>query len=407
MGVSVLCACALLSACGAGKDEAGGPGVGAPVGGVGSGAAGTAGTDDFANSSGKPSTTTGGPVGSPNCAEADVNTSRLIPTVHIVVDGSGSMVDPYGGGTKWDALRDALVDPSMGVVAPLQDSVRFGMTVFQSIMMADWNPGEPLPMLGCPILTGPDAALHNYEPIRDAITPLTPVGGTPTAEAMAAVVAKLQAAGAAPDSDVGVQIILLVTDGEPNGCGAISITDPAQLMMCIMTGPIPLPVPDPDCLIRLLTEIGNQGTLKAALDAQAKGIDTYVLSLAPAQDVDYAAHLQKVANVGRGLAEDAAPPAPVYAPADPAALRDALQEIVGGALTCQVRLKGTLDVARACDPRGIVQLNGADLACDGPDGWRAIDATTIELVGASCDQWLTDDQAQLHVRFPCDVIRPI
>jgi hypothetical protein len=180
--------------------------------------------------------------------------------------------------------------------------------------------------------------------------------------------------------------------------------DPAQLMMCIAA---PLPLPDPDCLVRLITEIGNQGTLQAAIDAQTKRIDTYVLSLAPAEDVDYATHLQKVANVGRGLAEDATPPAPVYAPTDPAALRAQLQEIVGGALTCLVRLQGTLDVARACDPRGVVQLNGENLACDGPNGWRAVDETTIELVGGACDQWLTDDQAQLHARFPCDVIRPI
>jgi hypothetical protein len=225
----------LACACASGEgDEAGAPTVGLP-GAQGSGLAGSGGGTDFQNSTGRPSETSGGPVGSPNCAEADVSTSRLIPTVHIVVDGSGSMVDPYGGTTKWEALREALIDPSAGIVAQLDDSVRFGLTVFQSIMMADWMPGQPLPMLGCPILTGPDAALNNYEPIRDAIAPITPVGGTPTAEAMAAVVAKLQASSAAPDSDVGIQIVLLVTDGEPNGCGAISIMDPAQLMMCIST----------------------------------------------------------------------------------------------------------------------------------------------------------------------------
>lgn len=139
LGMPVLCACALLHACGAREDGAGGPnvGVGAPgSGGVGSGTAGAAGTDDFANSTGMPSMTTGGPVGSPNCAEADVNTARLIPTVHIVVDGSGSMVDPYGGATKWEALRDALVDPSTGVVAPLVERGRYSHFHISASMVA-------------------------------------------------------------------------------------------------------------------------------------------------------------------------------------------------------------------------------------------------------------------------------
>ena len=126
-----------------------------------------------------------------------------------------------------------------------------------------------------------------------------------------------------------------------------------------------------------------------------------------AEGLKSAEELQKIANVGIGLPEDASPGAEIFEPLDPAALRDTLEQIIGGKVGCQVKLQGELSVDRACDSHGFVELNGESLPCDDPDGWRIIDERHIELVGAPCDQWLSEPSAMVHARFPCAVVRPL
>jgi hypothetical protein len=68
---------------------------------------------------------------STTCAQGDANTSPVTPTVWLVLDGSGSMNEDFGGNgqSRWEALRAALMDPG-GVVETLQHSVRFGMVLY-------------------------------------------------------------------------------------------------------------------------------------------------------------------------------------------------------------------------------------------------------------------------------------
>ena len=198
-----------------------------------------------------------------------------------------------------------------------------------------------------------------------------------------------------PDEQPGKNVIILATDGEPNGCGEQNL--PIEEVMKCAFGDI-------NCLLDIAVELGYQKTLAAVYKAREQDIDVYVISLAG--NLAGMQRLQKIANVGRGLAEDAAPGAEIFEPGNPDGLRQALQSILGGALTCQIALEGTLDVNNACDPRGKVEINGVPLECDGPNGWRPVDEHTIELLGTSCDDWLVNEAAMLHARFPCDVVRP-
>jgi len=73
------------------------------------------------------------------CATADIQAARVTPTVWLVVDGSGSMSSALAGGgrggggggpSRWQALRDALMTQTTGVVSQLQAAVVFGLLIY-------------------------------------------------------------------------------------------------------------------------------------------------------------------------------------------------------------------------------------------------------------------------------------
>ena len=163
----------------------------------------------------------GGPRPDACTGTTPIVASRLMPTVMVVLDGSTSMLDPYGlpplddAGvpeptapplpTRWTAVRNALVDATDGVVPTLQNEVRFGLAVFGT------SPTCPLP-LG--II---EPAVANASAIASAIPVDMPPGMfTPTGLALDAVIDRL------PDPvavvSAGPQVIVLATDGDPNSC---------------------------------------------------------------------------------------------------------------------------------------------------------------------------------------------
>lgn len=330
----------------------------------------------------------GGSAGTSNgCASVRVNASRVIPTVQLVIDGSGSMEDDFGNTTRWGAVHDALLAES-GVVQRLDAVVEFGMSIYQT-------GGQG--MNACPALTGPAPAINNFDAINAAWID-QPNGSTPTGEAMEAVVASMSGTVNQPDKAFAPQIIILATDGAPNGCsGGL---DWALWATCTFIDPM---APECATLNMMLENDGYARTLQAAKDAQAKGIDVYVLDLSEGGINQM--ELQKVANVGIGLDEAATPPAPLFVPSDPAALAAALETIIGGAATCSVALQGEIkDVARACSASSTVELNGQTIACGDPNGWMITDSTHIELVGEACTGWLGATDATLNAHFPCDLV---
>jgi hypothetical protein len=323
-----------------------------------------------------------------SCASVRVNANRVIPTVQLVIDGSGSMEEDFGDTTRWAAVRDALLAET-GVVQRLDDVVEFGMSIYQT-------GGQG--MNSCPTLTGPPPAIGNFDAINGAWLE-EPNGSTPTAEAMESVVATMSENLNQPDRTIGPQIIILATDGAPNGCsGGL---DWVQWATCTFLNPM-----DPACagFNMMLENDGYVRTLQAAHDAQAKGIQVYVLDLSEGGINQQ--ELQKVANVGVGLDENATPPAPLYVPSDPAALASALETIIGGSATCSVALEGEITkIDAACGVSSTVQLNGEPLTCGDANGWRIVDSTHIELVGDACTRWLSSTDSALDARFACDLVR--
>jgi hypothetical protein len=169
-------------------------------------------------------------------------------------------------------------------------------------------------------------------------------------------------------SAVGAQIIVLATEGEPNSCAG--------------DGGDPL-----------------TAVIAAARAAQAKHQKLYVVSVGNPLVPDY---LQQLANLGAGLAIDASPGAQLHVPADPAALAGALGAIVDAELGCDSEISGGRIVASA-ECVGSVSLNGAELECNGADGWSLPDPTHIRVHGAACTA-LRSPTAVLAADFPCDAV---
>jgi hypothetical protein len=180
-----------------------------------------------------------------------------------------------------------------------------------------------------------------------------------------------------PDGDNGPQIVILATDGEPNSCdggggGGRRGGGPAA---------------------------NYQPSIAAVKKGTAKGVTTYVISLADATGT-FHDHLQELANLGNPAAGGAAQ---LYEPGSPAELSAALESLVGGAVGCDIALNGSLMAGSEC--AGTVTVNGARVTCNDPNGFKAVDPRHIRLQGSSC-KLLMDRNAVVEARFPCSSFSP-
>ena len=229
------------------------------------------------------------------CSSNAMTAERIVPSIMLVIDGSSSMMQLYGetpdGGvvdpgamgvtTRWQAVRQALIDPVDGVVPMLQGRVKFGLAVFGT-------------MPTCPLPLGViDPALDNAMSIDTGLPMEAPGFTTPTGPALDQVVDRLPDPSSSAGMDVGPQVVVLVTDGDPNGC--VDVNDPL--------GPPPMTDYAP--------------SIAAAIKLQQKHLRMFVIGVG---DEAAKAHLQQMANLGAGLAQDEKPGAAVYYPEDPAAL---------------------------------------------------------------------------------------
>jgi len=295
------------------------------------------------------------------CASQRVMARRATPNVVLVVDQSGSMDQDFGSSNRWDVLRDSLIGEPDGLVPTLEPAVRFGLALY-SAEQTDMGP-----VLGmCPLITWVDPALDNLDAIAAVYRPADPIAETPTGASIDAVLARLTMV---PDPSSDPTILILATDGEPDTCE----------------------VPNP--------QTGQADSIAAVERAYRAGIRTFIISVG--NDVGMA-HLRDVANagVGRGAGD---PDAPFWVAGDDEGLRSALEEIVGGALSCVITLEGRIeDLSLACT--GSVVLDGNPLRCEDPNGWRAVDENHIELTGTACERLQSNPRAMLEAVFPCDVV---
>ena len=380
--LATLAACAAPDAPGAsemGSEGIDAPGTGAdspsmpPDGGTGdTGGTGgmetSGGADDAADSepddddTGAPKFDVGSPTVEPSddstggCGEVDVAIDQTIPTLVLLVDQSGSMTSNFQGVSRWNAVYDTLMEPTSGVVARLQDDVRFGLALYTS---HDGDAGGE-----CPLLTTVDPMIGNFDGIEAVYQSEVPQDETPTGESLAAIAEDL----AALDVD-GPKAIVLATDGEPDTCAE----------------------PNP--------QNGQPEALAAAQAAWDQDIRTYVISVG--NDVGEE-HLQAMANVGAGKDAEDPDPEPYYQALSPDQLVSAFDSIVAGFVSCSFAVDGIVDLEKACE--GTVILDGVELEC-GTD-WDVPDPGTLELLGEACEVLKDGDEHDVSASWPCGVVAP-
>jgi hypothetical protein len=319
----------------------------------------------------------------------DITNGRVTPKVWLVIDGSGSMADGLSGPmttpTRWDALRQALMDPMGGVVPLLDPLVKFGMVMYDGPLggfpgttttLPDGGPATGMPPTDeCPRLVTVEPELNNFVKLNPAIPMLAPGGSTPTHKALAQVLSHLPANTQVPDGVVDPTYVVLATDGAPND-------------FCAMGGDLFGPNPN-----MIQSEVVST-TQKIAM----QGIPVYVISLA-AGDQGLQQHLMAVAQAGGTMT-------PPFTPQSKDALVDTFRQIIGPEAGCTVKLTAGFGVMQQVACMGSVELSGTKLECDSPNGWKLVDPKTIEITGTACDMFKKMTNARLTAYFPCEIQIP-
>jgi len=355
-------------------------GTGAP-GGTTSPGTGTA-PGDFVI---KPSTSTiqsgaaGAGLKDGQCARQDVPFTRVTPTVWLVLDGSGSMLETLADRTRWDALREALMEPTTGVVKTLENDVHWGMVMYDGPgglpagMLPDGGTVmfSSQPATSCPRVVSVEPKVANFNDIN-MVYPPTPLGGsTPTDKALEAVIAHL------PDSG-NMQVL----DGKSNPTIVVLATDGAPNDFCSQGGFL---APPPDV---------RPNVVNAVKKLAESEIKTYVISLAGG-DAMLTQHLTEVAAAGKtGM--------PPFIPMNKDQLVQTFRDIIGPGAACDIVLNGKVKEGSEC--KGKILINGKELPCNDPNGWKLTGASTISIQGTACEQYKADKQSFLQADFPCDLI---
>ena len=201
--------------------------------------------------------------------------------------------------------------------------------------------------------------LNNFVQVKSLIDSQAPSGNTPTPPAIDQTVALF---AANPPPMGSPPIIVLATDGLPNSCGGADT---------------------------------QAESVTAAANAYAAGIRTFVLGIAGVND----GFLQNMANAGQGV-QQGQPDAKYYTANSPQELKDAFQQIIGGVVSCELSINGTVDVNQASG--GSVKLNGMQLTY-GSD-WELVNSTTIRLIGQACETLKTSSNPQVQASFPCGAV---
>lgn len=332
-----------------GTSVAGASSSGAPASSSGGGDA--TGSDDDTTSAVVP-----GSSSTMDCPSAEVLFEPVVPTVILLIDQSGSMTAAFDGSNRWDVVREALIDPATGVIAALEDDVRFGLALYTS-------DGGGAPDV-CPVLVEEAPIISGLAAITASYEGESPTGDTPTGDSIDVVAAALAA-----DMTDGPKIIVLATDGEPDTCE----------------------VPNP--------QEGQGEAVAAAENAYTDGIETFVISVG--NDVSET-HLQDMANAGTGWMPGD-PDAPFYVPSDADAMVAAFEEIINGARSCVLTLDSAILPGQA--DQGTVTVNGVEITFDDPNGWQVNSPTEIEILGTSCDA-IQQGNVEITVEFTCEAIVP-
>lgn len=335
-----------------------------------------------------------GAGGDKSCIDVDVGFTPQIPTVLLLIDRSGSMnangfgdaVDaavadgtytlgdcPEDNDWRWNVVRDVLMNPTKGIVKPLEDKVRFGMSLYSS-ENGQITAGAIDPSKACPVLIEVPIALNNHGAMLDQFKCSDIKDDTPTGESLQAAAETLKAF-----KEPGPKVIVLATDGEPDNCECPDFGNnmPAK---CREPG---VPAMIKDQVVAITKAIHDDD------------ITVHIINVSTPSEAALQQHLSDVADAGGGK---------VYPGFSPGELSTAFDEIINGVRPCTIDLTG--EIADGKESTGVIKLDGDVLVLDDPDGWQVNSPSQIELLGEACETIKTGDH-DLSIKFPCESFDPV
>jgi len=279
----------------------------------------------------------------------------------LLLDRSGSMMDPPGGGitgtSKWEIVTPAL----SGVISGTDTAISWALKTFPE--------GEGLQCLAGSVTSAIDVpmAAMNASTVNAAIAATMPRGnGTPTGDAVKQAAAYLDGL-----NDGARHSILLATDGEPS-CPTGSTAAATY-------------------------------AVQAVTDAAAKGINTFVVGIATTKKTSTAT-LNMLAVAG-GMPTADAQGNQFYLASTPADLLATLQKITGQVVSCDFKF----DQPPLVPENIAVDVEGARLPQSDTDGWSYSDAGYhgIRVNGPSCEKIQKATSSAIQITFGCpDIVIP-
>jgi len=327
-----------------------------------------------------PLNTTDGGLAGPACAGTEIPLDTNAPNLYFVLDGSTSMQED----SKWPNVRSAVAT----LITQLGPRAGFGAAVFPTQGADACTTGSEVMPVQAGDSQGATAAVFL------AATSVTPMGGTPTAATLEALLPELTAF---PQ----LTFAILATDGGPNcdaalSCGVAECTSNLDgAPGCPVGGP-------PNCCDHT-TGVGGQGCLDAAQTTQAvtalraAGVETFVMGIPGS--APYAAVLDQLAIAGGGARASE----PYYYrvdTSDTGALGAALAQIAAEAIaSCTF----TMTRAPANPDELNVYVDGTVVPKDGADGW-SLAGMKVTLEGSTCNAIETGAAQSVQVEEGCATV---
>jgi hypothetical protein len=303
---------------------------------------------------------------------------------------------PNSTSTKWvevtSALKDVVSNPT------LQGPIKWGLEFFPSDSQCAVTAN-----IAVPVATNTGTAITN------AINGSSPAGGgTPTTVAI-----QTGADAILKVPDTNPKYLLLATDGEPNCETPMLPTGTTGACTCPTSGQFtvtqgancctpPLPLLGSQCLpcsaIGILSAAGQNAvvdnTVKAAKDAAAKGVNTFVIGVGLGSGVDTLNKLAVAGNTARSGADK------YYPVSNKADLVNAISSIATQLISCTLALQMPPSAPNYVEvvssgmtvPRDTTHANGWDF---GPGN------ASIILYGTYCQQLQTGTLTNIQTIFGC------
>jgi len=315
------------------------------------------------------------------CGDEEHPVSQQNPTVYFVLDRSGSMDEPVGGGqTRWTRVRGAVFD----MVDALGALVRVGAAVYPNKTADEQSPCLAGDEVYAPKLN-PGSAFTN------TLGAIKPFGGTPTSSTLEAVRARL--------ADIpSPKAVILATDGAPN-CNPNTSCGIEQCLPNVVGG---CPIAPASCCAppEGLPEncIDGAASLDAVAGLASDGVPVYVVGIPGT--TQFATLLNQWALAG-GTPQSTGDT--LYFKVDALdELAGVFKSIAGSLVSCR------FDLGAPPEGPGLTNLyfDGAVVFQDAENGWIWVDGDTIEVVGDACAELKNGGVSKVQIVSGCPTQTP-